>query len=549
MKGRLDSIDAIKGIALISIIAIHSGFEKSFIYFATIDQAVPLFFIATGFTFALYFEKSFSITDYFKKKFNRFYLPIYFIIPFFVLLNYHFNLQYYFSPYWLLGYMRGFIAGAYFITAYLQWIIIFPLVYYSIKKRIYLILPIIILFFAIHGHVYLNKEIFVELLPGDQKWNFMALIFTYLPHLSLGLLFGLIHNKFKPKPKLSYIILTFLLASLFLSNRLYGSRTGWNNLNPFTLEQLIYLDFSILYTFSLFIFLYFFFQIIPSRISRPISFLGMWAYEIYLIQGVFFLFAITVISSQIFQNQVVRFFFSLVPIVLLLPIYNYSYSHTFGRLIKNPYETKYIFIYLSLILSMIIFLFFLPPSFIEPEERLLTKNECPNCDLSRINLRYAILNGANLEGAWLDQADLSYSDLSGANLNGTTMRAANLRGVDLDGGKLIGADMSFAILSNAYLEFADLSNSNLKEAVLRDTDLYYATLYKANLQEADMSNANLKYVDLRYADLTNASLRGADLSYAKLNNAILNGADLSYANLKGTNLSGAKISNTTIFLK
>src|SRR5262245_63042919 len=54
-------------------------------------------------------------------------------------------------------------------------------------------------------------------------------------------------------------------------------------------------------------------------------------------------------------------------------------------------------------------------------------------DLSRTNLRRAVLAGADLGKARLDDADLSGADLSGANLGQANMTGARLAGADLSG--------------------------------------------------------------------------------------------------------------------
>lgn len=179
---RLAEIDIIKGIAIVSIIFQHvnllverPNYLVPFIQILT-KQAVSLFFIIAGFTSALYIRKGITIKGYFKKRIIRFFKPLYPIFPIVLLLKYiivDLN-QLHFLPYWLVGSMRGFGAGSYFITAYLQWILIFPLFYCLLHKKSYLITSIIllfILFFGIHAIWYLYKDYWVGLISNLYFWG------------------------------------------------------------------------------------------------------------------------------------------------------------------------------------------------------------------------------------------------------------------------------------------------------------------------------------------------------------------------------------------
>ena len=109
-----------------------------------------------------------------------------------------------------------------------------------------------------------------------------------------------------------------------------------------------------------------------------------------------------------------------------------------------------------------------PTSPYEVWENLMQIEEFPD-------LRGAILNEMNLEGA-----DLSNSDLSGASLRRTN------------------------------LEESFLCNIKLRGADLRGADLYKADLRGADLREADLREANLQSAYLRRIDLRGADLRGAE---------------------------------------
>jgi hypothetical protein len=134
------------------------------------------------------------------------------------------------------------------------------------------------------------------------------------------------------------------------------------------------------------------------------------------------------------------------------------------------------------------------------EHKHWLKEDCPDWETKRADLR-----GAKLYSA----------DLSGVNLRGADLRDADLYGADLRDAKLYSADLSGA-------------------------DLRYATLYGADLRDADLYGANLSGVNLRDADLRDADLYGVNLRGVNLRGADLSGADLRDADLYGVKLYCAK---------
>jgi len=166
-------------------------------------------------------------------------------------------------------------------------------------------------------------------------------------------------------------------------------------------------------------------------------------------------------------------------------------------------------------------------------KKLLDTKKCPNCDLSKANLKGANLRGANLSGANLSDAILSGANLFNANLNNAILKGANLSNAKLGRAKLDEANLSFANLNNAILKGANLRVTNLNGADLNGADLYGANLNNAILKGANLSGANLSDAKLSGANLSGENLKGANLSGANLK-----GARLSYANLKGAIMEG-----------
>ncbi len=87
------------------------------------------------------------------------------------------------------------------------------------------------------------------------------------------------------------------------------------------------------------------------------------------------------------------------------------------------------------------------------------------------DLRDALLNRANLEGAVLTGANLGNADLRGANLSRALLGSS---------------DLSFANLSNAIFDNADLDNTRLTGAFLEGARLHFA----ANLTQAQIEDAH-----------------------------------------------------------
>lgn len=90
--------------------------------------------------------------------------------------------------------------------------------------------------------------------------------------------------------------------------------------------------------------------------------------------------------------------------------------------------------------------------------KLMSSNQCTNCDLTMADLRDKDLKGANLESADLFGADLSYSDLSGANLTGSILIGANLKKTNLENAKIDNADLRVVDLTSSKIKNVNLDN-------------------------------------------------------------------------------------------
>ena len=99
--------------------------------------------------------------------------------------------------------------------------------------------------------------------------------------------------------------------------------------------------------------------------------------------------------------------------------------------------------------------------------------------------------GVTAWNAWRDEntevrVDLRMAILDGADLKSANLKDANLSGADLSGANLVGAN-----LSRAYLSGANLSRANLSGATLSGGTLLAARLVETDLTCADLTGCNV----------------------------------------------------------
>ena len=157
-------------------------------------------------------------------------------------------------------------------------------------------------------------------------------------------------------------------------------------------------------------------------------------------------------------------------------------------------------------------------------------------DLIGADLRDENLSRANLRDAILDTANLG-----GANFIGADMKGAKLRKVNLKRANLSGANLTRCLLESANLSLATMHGTKLREASLQAAILLLADLSRSNLKEADLTEANLRGANLREASLYNAKLVNTSLAGANCN-----GADFSFANLVEVDLQEASFIETNL---
>lgn len=99
------------------------------------------------------------------------------------------------------------------------------------------------------------------------------------------------------------------------------------------------------------------------------------------------------------------------------------------------------------------------------------------------------------------------------NLRFVYLPLINLRKANFDYADLTGADLRGAYVNNATLRFAGLMNADLRNAFLSAIDMRFAILVAADLRGADLS-----YTLLDRSNLSGANLQGANLLNAKYDN-------------------------------
>jgi uncharacterized protein YjbI with pentapeptide repeats len=146
----------------------------------------------------------------------------------------------------------------------------------------------------------------------------------------------------------------------------------------------------------------------------------------------------------------------------------------------------------------------------------------------------------------LSEADLSRINLSYIHLDGADLHKANLSETSLVLSKLKRADLRFANLERAILHGASGTEANLKLAKLNDAEFIMAKLGDADLSGATLIGAKLMQADLHKADLSATLLGSADLSRADLRSANLSEANLIEADFTGADISHADFSKCTM---
>lgn len=119
------------------------------------------------------------------------------------------------------------------------------------------------------------------------------------------------------------------------------------------------------------------------------------------------------------------------------------------------------------------------------KDRLIREINSFDIGIAHRALRELNVKGWLMDGA-LDKADLSRANLSYASLNGANLENVNLRKANLKEALLNGVNLQNAILDEASFESANMVGANLQSA----------SVYKTNFDNANLSWTNLKKMKL-----------------------------------------------------
>ncbi|EBA9357239.1 type III secretion system effector PipB2 [Salmonella enterica subsp. enterica serovar Colorado] len=154
-----------------------------------------------------------------------------------------------------------------------------------------------------------------------------------------------------------------------------------------------------------------------------------------------------------------------------------------------------------------------------------------------MNLKGAVLTGANLTSENLCDADLSGANLEGAVLFMADCEGANFKGANLSGTSLGDSNFKNACLEDSIMCGATLDHTNLSGATLIRADMSGATLQGATIMAAIMEDAVLTRANLRKASFISTNLDGADLAEANLNNTCFKDCTLTHLRTEDATMS------------
>jgi uncharacterized protein YjbI with pentapeptide repeats len=181
----------------------------------------------------------------------------------------------------------------------------------------------------------------------------------------------------------------------------------------------------------------------------------------------------------------------------------------------------------------------------------LQKAKASNARLARADLREALMEQIDAEGANLSfanmtdvqakNANFAHANLQASNLESAALYKASFVGAKLNDAHLRGANLRKANFCNARLEGADFSKCDLSQAVFKNPKLQETNLSGAKLQKAWLVGCDMEEMDLRRVDLSGAVLNGGLLTGACLAGANLRKADLQNTGLAEIDLEGADL--------
>lgn len=129
----------------------------------------------------------------------------------------------------------------------------------------------------------------------------------------------------------------------------------------------------------------------------------------------------------------------------------------------------------------------------------LNDNKVFQIDLTKCDLRNAVLNDSKL-----DNSKMMGADLERINLKNSSLIGVNMKGVKLSLSNLNGANLSYAKLRNIKC-----NETNFTGALLTESDLLRAILENSDFTSADFRGADLKEASYKNSIFHDANFKGA----------------------------------------
>lgn len=292
-KCRNRTIDFIKGLCIVFVIVTHLDWEDSerlkYLFPYWIDMAVPIFMIISGYVYAKSLER--KNMDSLSKAYNvhnivkniiRYTIPYFFIILFEI-----FAVGVGDSSDVIQFFIRGGTGpGSYYYPIMIQFIFVFPVIYYMVKKYDFYGVCLCVIFNAIY-----------ELLKTSYMMEdacYRVLIFRYIFIISCGCYLAIKKRKIRTEWK----IIVFISGFIFITMCRYG------NYVPYTITKWI----GTSWLASMYVVPLIFWVIRKDKLKcRIIEIIGKASYNIYLVQMVYFVKHAGVIYA-IFERREYSYF-------------------------------------------------------------------------------------------------------------------------------------------------------------------------------------------------------------------------------------------------
>jgi len=190
----------------------------------------------------------------------------------------------------------------------------------------------------------------------------------------------------------------------------------------------------------------------------------------------------------------------------------------------------------------------------------LTNADLHGRDLTKVDMRFTILDNTNLQGCTFKETKLYDADLTNKTLSDCDFSYAHLSGasfenLSVENLSFIYADLTYSTFTGGSLKKNNFLGGNLSGATIEDVivgtsdgpNFTSATLVNAILRDLDFTgNKNLIKVNLSGADLTGTILDEVNLNGSILSNVLLNNISASNANFTECEMERVDLSNSVL---